>query len=46
MALYLPAFIDVSKDSEKRLAILIVFEDVLLVAPAGDMINRTGVFDA
>lgn len=41
------AFIDVGKDSEKRFTVLIVLEDVLLfVAPADDMINRAGVFNA
>lgn len=41
------AFIDKSKDFEKGLSILVVFEYVFsIVAPIGDVIHRSGVFYA
>lgn len=41
------SFIDVGKDSEKSLAVLVVFEDGLFVVlPGGDVIHGAGVFDA
>jgi hypothetical protein len=41
------AFIDVSEDFEKCLVVLVVFEYCFfIVAPIGDVIHGTGVFNA
>ena len=41
------SFIDVGKDSEKSLAVLVVFKDGLFVVPpGGDVIHGAEVFDA
>jgi hypothetical protein len=41
------AFVDEGKDFEKCLSVLIIFEyGFFIVAPAGDVIHRAGVFYA
>jgi hypothetical protein len=41
------AFIDVGKDSEKRLPVLVILKySFFVVSPVGDVIHRAGVFDA
>jgi hypothetical protein len=41
------AFIDMGKDFEECLSVLVVFEyGFFVVPPVGDVIHRAGVFDA
>jgi hypothetical protein len=41
------AFVDEGKDFEKCLSVLVIFEyGFFIVAPAGDVIDRAGVFYA